>query len=129
MNKYFCETIDDKLYLKGLCGNDDYSEWAVIETDFWADNKYLDENDRPCWRYIDGNVVHEPLPKSDAQRKVWVVEQIRSQYSANKEYGLINDAINALNNSTPLSQDYQDYRTYVENKKTQSWTEFGLTPP
>ncbi len=71
MRKYLCDVIDGKTYLRGLCcPGEDYSDWVTVETEFWADNKFLDENGRPRWRvYSPDDIRDEPLPMTAAEEQ------------------------------------------------------------
>jgi len=66
--KYICSDYNGKCYLRGLCcAREDYSDWETIETNFDADNKYLNDEGRPVHRVIDDKIIYEPLEKSEAE--------------------------------------------------------------
>lgn len=123
MRKYFCTPTHNGPYLRGLCGNDDYSAYRVVETTFDAGNKYL-SGGRPCWRVVDSEegetVVFEPLARTPEEEAEEVEKEVDREVDrlipSSRLLRLMNQAILALGQGEPLPDDYLALMGKVQEK-------------
>ena len=81
--KYICSDYNGKCYLRGLCcAREDYSGWETLETNFNANNIFLNDEGRPIHRVINGKIVYEPLKKSKEEIDAEKMKEDKELYIA-----------------------------------------------
>jgi hypothetical protein len=83
MLKYFCDDYGTRgIYLRGRCGNDDYSSWITVETAFDAKNNYLTKDGLPRWKVENinkGKIIDSPLQETQEEIDIKLEKEYKAK--------------------------------------------------